>query len=292
MEPKSYPEIIDLEGYSSISVRETEQKIESVAAEIIRPRFKNLSDKDIGTKSNPRDFVTVADQESEEALKSFLTAHIPGCAFVGEETYATDKGCLNAFSEQDTPVWVLDPIDGTSRFVQGKEGFATMLALTHKGKMKAGWIYDIMAKQLYSGFENVGAFIDRDIVPTKDVAKPPSGLLGAYYLSKEQRAALKNIPTDLDYDVSFMVSAMYYPLFLNGTLDFAVFFNANVWDQLPGCSILNGQGLVIRNLEGDPYTSSLGCFDKGCIIARNESLYEQVKEEILKPIEPYFSFGK
>ncbi|MAM34758.1 MAG: hypothetical protein CMH28_06760 [Micavibrio sp.] len=292
MEPKSYPEIIDLEGYSSISVRETEQKIESVAAEIIRPRFRNLSDKDIGTKSNPRDFVTVADQESEEALKSFLTDLLPDSLFIGEETYAMDKGCLNAFSEQDTPVWVLDPIDGTSRFVQGKEGFATMLALTHKGKMKAGWIYDIMAKQLYSGFENIGAFIDRDIVPTKGAATPPSGLLGAYYLSKEQRAALKNIPTDLDYDVSFMVSAMYYPLFLNGTLDFAVFFNANVWDQLPGCSILNGQGLVIRNLEGDPYTSSLGCFDKGCIIARNESLYEQVKEEILKPIEPHFSFGK
>ena len=42
--------------------------IESVAAKAILPRFQNLADRDIRTKSGPTDLVTAADDEAERLL--------------------------------------------------------------------------------------------------------------------------------------------------------------------------------------------------------------------------------
>ncbi|GMA35250.1 hypothetical protein GCM10025876_14540 [Demequina litorisediminis] len=51
-----------------MSYESVETVMRRVADELIRPRFRALSEGDIDTKSGPHDLVTIADVESEKAL--------------------------------------------------------------------------------------------------------------------------------------------------------------------------------------------------------------------------------
>ena len=61
---------------------------------------------------------------------------LPGSLVVGEEGVAADPGVLEALSG-DAPVWIIDPIDGTANFADGKPIFAVMVALVRRGETVA-----------------------------------------------------------------------------------------------------------------------------------------------------------
>src|SRR6266540_1190144 len=69
----------------------------------------------------PGDLVTAADLAAEARLAAELVPLVPGSAFVGEESTAAGAGL--AALGGDRPVWIVDPLDGTSNFVQGDERF-------------------------------------------------------------------------------------------------------------------------------------------------------------------------
>ena len=73
--------------------------------------YLHLQSGEIKEKS-PGDYVTVADEESEKALSAKLIALLPNSLVIGEESVAKDKNVLNKINE-DKPVWIIDPIDGT-----------------------------------------------------------------------------------------------------------------------------------------------------------------------------------
>ncbi len=60
-----------------------------------------------------QDPVTVADREVEAHLVDAIAQRFPGDAVIGEE------GGAHGTVGSDTPVWVIDPIDGTDNFARG-----------------------------------------------------------------------------------------------------------------------------------------------------------------------------
>ena len=64
--------------------------MQSVAAEVITPRFRSLSEAQIDEK-NPGDLVTVADREAEELLTRALREAYPDAVVLGEEAYAEPR---------------------------------------------------------------------------------------------------------------------------------------------------------------------------------------------------------
>ena len=56
--------------------------VRSVAAEVISPRFRSLSDSEIDEK-RPGDLVTVADREAEELLTAALLEAYPDAVVLG-----------------------------------------------------------------------------------------------------------------------------------------------------------------------------------------------------------------
>ena len=115
-----------------------------VADQVIMPRWRNLAAHEIGTKTRPDDIVTIADREAEIELTRRLGDMLPGSRVVGEEAVAADARVLEIFRGPD-PIWVIDPIDGTRKFTEGKPTFDVLVALVHKGKGVAGWIYGVTA---------------------------------------------------------------------------------------------------------------------------------------------------
>ena len=61
--------------------------MQSVAAEVITPRFRSLSESQIDEK-RPGDLVTVADHEAEELITRALLEAYPDAVVLGEEAYA------------------------------------------------------------------------------------------------------------------------------------------------------------------------------------------------------------
>ena len=111
--------MIDLDRLAAI-VAET-------AASDIMPHFRQLAARDIRDKA-PGDLVTIADEAAETTLTRRLADLLPGSLVVGEEATAADPSILNRLST-DEPVWIIDPVDGTTNFAAGLPIFAVIVGL-------------------------------------------------------------------------------------------------------------------------------------------------------------------
>ncbi|MFA5041722.1 MAG: inositol monophosphatase family protein, partial [Bdellovibrionales bacterium] len=114
--------------------------IEDVAATEIMPRFRKLEQGDIETKAD-NEIVTVADRAAEDALMKRLSDILPGSVIVAEEFFDHNPGILSRF-DGENDVWVIDPIDGTWNFTQGRREFGVMVACVRRRETIAAWIHD------------------------------------------------------------------------------------------------------------------------------------------------------
>ena len=83
---------------------------------ILREKFKknfNIESKDDGT------FVTEIDKEIESLFLEKLQETFPDHGVIGEE--------FGSYNSESSYVWVIDPLDGTHSFIDGKPLFVTLL---------------------------------------------------------------------------------------------------------------------------------------------------------------------
>ncbi len=122
----------------------------------VMPRYGQLSQDDVETKSSPTDLVTIADREAEAFLTPRLRDLIDG-EVIGEEACAADPDIR---SRANAPVaWTVDPVDGTGNFVKGIDRFCSMVALLEEGRPVRSWIYVPLQDRLYSAMAGKGAFV-------------------------------------------------------------------------------------------------------------------------------------
>jgi 3'(2'), 5'-bisphosphate nucleotidase len=100
--------------------------------------------------------VTVADQQSNELIVRALAERFPGDAILAEETPVTDDGWRTA-----ERCWIVDPLDGTSDFVKGREGFAVMIGLAYRGRPALGVVHVPKAGRTFLGLVGESAEEER-----------------------------------------------------------------------------------------------------------------------------------
>src|SRR5436190_7627892 len=94
------------------------------------------------TSKGPKDFVSEVDREAERAIVETLLSSYPDHAILAEE--GTAKGA-NAEAEN---VWIIDPLDGTTNFLHGFPQYCVSVALSHRGQIAHGVIYDPVRNDL------------------------------------------------------------------------------------------------------------------------------------------------
>ncbi len=129
--------------------------IRDVAETLVLPRFRRLAAHEI-TEKKAGDIVTIADEEAERALEAALTDILPGAGVVGEEAVSANPAALRALAS-DGPVWIIDPVDGTQNFADGKPKFAIIVALVRGGETVAGWIHEPVAETTVWAMKGEGA---------------------------------------------------------------------------------------------------------------------------------------
>ncbi|MFB6218711.1 MAG: inositol monophosphatase [Halobacteriaceae archaeon] len=85
----------------------------------------------VETKDGPTDYVTDADRAAEAAVLDTIGEAYPGDRIIAEERTGPEP------IPDAGPVWVVDPIDGTSNFVRGSPVWATSVAAVVDGETVA-----------------------------------------------------------------------------------------------------------------------------------------------------------
>ncbi len=101
------------------------------AARVILPYWRAGAAVEIKADDSP---VTLADQQAEALILERLAALYPGVQTVAEEAVAADGAPVL----DEGRFWLIDPLDGTKGFVQGKESFTVNIALIENGAPVAG----------------------------------------------------------------------------------------------------------------------------------------------------------
>jgi histidinol-phosphatase len=96
-------------------------------------------------------YVTLADRDVEQMLRTRLSDAFPGHGFVGEE-YGEEEGRGEAR-------WIIDPIDATANFVRGIPVFGTLLALERGGQLVVGVASAPALDQRWWAVVGGGAFV-------------------------------------------------------------------------------------------------------------------------------------
>lgn len=99
-------------------------------------------------QKDDKSFVTKADKEAEAIITDIVERAYPDHAILGEEGANTNPGAQYQ--------WVIDPLDGTSNFVNGIPLFAVSIGILKDGKALIGVVYNPVTQSLYAGEKGKG----------------------------------------------------------------------------------------------------------------------------------------
>jgi myo-inositol-1(or 4)-monophosphatase len=118
----------------------------------------------------PQDVVSVVDKQTEKLIKDTLAEHFPGDGFLGEESGAADL--------QARCIWVVDPIDGTSCFVNGLHSWCVSIGLLVDGEPWLGAIADAVHDELFHACKGQGAWLGDTRLQVSAVVDVRHGVMG------------------------------------------------------------------------------------------------------------------
>lgn len=253
--------------------------LREAAEEVILPRFRTLQSGQIEEKS-PGDHVTVADREAERLIMERLRDLVPGARVVGEELASENPEVMASLS--DDKVWVVDPLDGTTNFVEGDGHFAVMVALLQRGEPLAGWILQPVGDRLLVAERGAGSFEDGVRVRCPSEAVAAHELRGSAlnrFMPGDVREHVESRRGRFREMLPGLKCAGYeYPAIVSGERHFAVFWRTLPWDHAPGTLFLTEAGGHAARLDGRAYRPAEDGI--GLLVARNRCIWADVSERL------------
>jgi myo-inositol-1(or 4)-monophosphatase len=197
-----------------------------------------------------RDPVSEVDEAVEREIRARLADRYPEHDVVGEEF--DDRPNLG-----HSHVWAVDPVDGTTNFVNGLPLFSASVGLLIDGRPAVGALWCSTSHALHAGVYSArsGGVLHFDGAPIAREARPDlrRGLVG-----------LPDTAGTLPYDVRKTGSAAIECAFVAaGLLAGARFETPNVWDVAGGLALAFSAGMgarvrrggaweALERIEGDP----------------------------------------
>ena len=131
----------------------TAQKAAQTARKELLDRFQKL---EVIHHKEKAGLVSEADVESERVIKQLLLEKFPGHLFLGEEEYFQSQ--RTSWPECDQPLWVVDPLDGTTNYVHGFPFFCISIGLVIDGRVEVALVDAPLLDTQYTAIRGHGAF--------------------------------------------------------------------------------------------------------------------------------------
>jgi fructose-1,6-bisphosphatase/inositol monophosphatase family enzyme len=246
----------------------------------ILPRYRSLAAHEIIDKAAD-DVVTVADHEAEAILYERLTALLPEAALVGEEAAHADPAVLQNLS---APLcWIVDPLDGTNNFAEGKPPFGVLVALAKHGEAVGGWILDCLTGRFCQAVSGGGAFVDGERITARSSGEQPAiAAISLLFMDDGQREEVKAhiAPHYRLVDIP-RCAAEQYPRVALGQNDVSIFERTLAWDHAAGALFLNEAGGKVARGDGSAYRVDEPD-RKGLIAAATPALWDELAARLAR----------
>ncbi|GAB3350962.1 inositol monophosphatase family protein [Chromohalobacter beijerinckii] len=271
---------------SAISLTQQQRLIEIVrdaAKTEILPRFRNLSEGAIRSKSAPDDLVTDADQGAERMMTAAIRELLPEATVIGEEAVAEGSASLDDIADAELAL-IIDPVDGTWNFARGLNQFGVILAATSFGETIFGLLYDPMADDWIVARHGEGAWFGRPDgtqrqlqVSDTDKFDEMVGSTSIRLFAKPQQYQLAATFPDFQRMMAFGCACHEYRTMAFGFVDFMLTGKLMPWDHAAGLMIHAEAGGYSALLDGTPYQPTI---HQGKVLAASSHAHwEQLREK-------------
>ncbi len=192
--------------------------------------------------------VTVADVETEEAIKSVILAAFPDHGFYGEETGKTRPDAEYT--------WLVDPIDGTKSFVREYPFFSTQIALMQGDELILGVSSAPVFGEYAYAEQGGGAFwMDKQArvsrIEQMSAATLSVGNLKTLAGNAEGWTGLASLVREVNRTRGYG-DFYHYHLLARGAIDLVIESDVNVLDIAALSVIVREAGGVFTDLDGKP----------------------------------------
>lgn len=221
------------------------------------------------------DFVTAVDLYVQNKIKKQLSDYFPIADFLGEE----DKEIkINRYK----PVFILDPVDGTTNLIHDYKMSAVSLGLCENGSITKGVVYNPFTDELFTAERGYGAYLNGRPIHVSSAETLSQGLIsvGTSPYEKERADSLfllfKQIflkAQDIRRSGSAALDLCYIAA---GRTDGYFEQNLKPWDFAAGSLILQEAGGMITDFDGN----NIDVFSNCDILAGTEGCHHEILKEI------------
>ena len=240
------------------------------ASEIFKEGY--YSNKDVVFKAK-KDLVTQYDVAVENFLKEKFEHEFKDFNVIAEESDNTNKEFSNSI--------IIDPIDGTTNFVNKLPHTAISVGVYKDKKPYIGIVYNPILDELYTAVVGEGAYCnDKKIEVSKENVFQRALLsTGFPYTSGTCEEDLNDVMTKLKIilpkcqDIRRLGSAALDLCYVaKGTYEGYYEMNLKAWDVSAGLIILQEAGGKVSNIDGNEYV----LFENKYIVASNTKIHEEL----------------
>ena len=194
--------------------------------------FGEIENLQVSTKG-PGDFVTSADKRTEKIIIDELQKARSDYGIITEES-----GSINTGNKNNR--WIIDPIDGTTNFLNGIPQFAISIGYEEESEIKCGVIFDPIKNEMFYAEKNNGAYFNNQRIRVSKKNEINSCLfVTGGKIEKEP---------DLPYrksgcaalDLAYVASGRYDGYFQD---------NLNLWDIAAGIILVKEAGGIINEID-------------------------------------------
>ena len=223
------------------------------------------------SEKGPGDFVTAADKRVEKTLIKELSN--------SEYSILTEEqGEIEGKNKEKR--WIIDPIDGTTNFLNGFPHFAISIAYEEKNEIISGIIFDPIKNEMFVAEKGMGAYLNNSRLRVSNKSDFKYSFLvtgGPRFKSKikekvfeEYQKISKEIFPPVRKSGSAALDLAYVAA---GRFDGSWQRELNYWDIAAGIIIVEESGGFIENMKGNGFSK-----DKLDIVASNSKIHKKLTD--------------
>ena len=238
--------------------------------------FGEIENLQVSSKG-PGDFVTSADKRTEKIIIEELQKAHPDYGIITEES-----GIINTANTNNR--WIIDPIDGTTNFLNGIPQFAISIGYEEENEIKCGVIFDPIKNEMFCAEKGNGAYLNNSRIRVSNKKKLKDSLLvtgGPRQSSKIKEEIFSefiNVSNSVLSPVrKFGSAALDVAYVACGRFDGYWQRELNYWDIAAGLIILKEAGGLVNFFEKDNEAPL-----KRNILASNSNIHDELRDLIIK----------
>ena len=226
--------------------------VREVAQREILPRFLCVSHgqrKDDGSLCS----------EADLAAQRFLLERLPqihDCPIVGEEmTPAAQQAIWAEASADNRGLWCIDPIDGTTNFINGVPVFAVSIAWLRGQQARLAVTYNPISDEMFYSREGHGAYLNGPRLPLREVSPDIRRAVAGVDFKRIPKYLADQIAVNPPFysQRNFGSSTLDWCNLAAGRLDLYLHGGQMLWDYAAGSLILREAGGQMCTLTHDDY---------------------------------------